>query len=185
MLLLVVAVVEVLMSLVVVEVLEHIEQEQLQLGHTQFLQPFKLVEEEIRTKVFRIHYLLYIKEHHHTLEHPSHHLEVVAVLLMMELLHFHHQLQVNRVCLADLEEEMLLIHQVFHQVVLLLDLHSQELLDQLQPRDGDTLEVKEVVAPSVVQVVVVPEEQVHHLQAILPVELVFNFQQHLEIQHKQ
>jgi hypothetical protein len=179
---LVAAVAAVLMDLVAAVVLEHIEQEQLQLEHIQYQQLFKLVEEESEIDRYRIHYLLDSREHHHTLEHPSHHPVVVAVVLMILLVHFHHLVQVNKVCLADLEEEMLLIHQVFHLVVLLLDLHSQELLEQLQPRDGDTLEVKEVAPPSVVQVVVVPEQQVVVLHLLL-VELVFNFQQHLEIQH--
>jgi hypothetical protein len=85
------------------------------------------VEEESKTKDYRIHYLLYFKEHHHTLEHPSHHLVVVVVELMIVNPHSRQLLRVNKVCLVDLEEEVLLIKQM--QVVPQQDNHSQELLE--------------------------------------------------------
>jgi hypothetical protein len=65
-----------------------------------------------------------------------------------------------------------------------LEIHSQELLEQLHQRDGDIL-VVQVVTTAVAQVVevqVVLVELAHLLiMKVVSEVLVFNFQQHLEI----
>jgi len=63
------------------------------------------------------------------------------------------------------------------------EIHSQELLEQLQHQDGDILVVRQQVPDKWLEVAAVLVELEHkdHLQLL--VVLVFKFHQHLEILH--
>jgi hypothetical protein len=89
--------------------------------------------------------------------------------------------------LVDLEVVEVEKQQHQRPVDLHLELHSQELLEQLRPAGGDILEDLVLLLQTMVLVVAAGLVllEVQDLQQLLVVaELAFNFQQHLEILHQ-
>jgi hypothetical protein len=121
-------------------------------------------------------------ELHHILEHQLLPLVVVGEEVILDII-----LEI----LVDLLEEVVFVVMVVHHPLLLshqqLELHSQELLEQLHPLDGvikvvlevETLQIVKVAEAVVLEVLVLLVLIV--LLTMVKVVLVYKCQQHLEI----